>query len=216
MKKTLFLAICLLIAGSVSAQQYFYGPRSDYYSNLDGSFQPRFGIEAGLDVSNTMSGPNSNFNTGSTTGFNAGVTFDLPVISHFSIESEAIYSQKGYAATTVNGNFTQRSQFIDVPVLGKFRVSPLVSLYVGPQLSVLASLKNSYATGFVSSTQSYYDNNSTRTYFDGVIGASVSVTNNIELRARYTVDLQQNNSNGDTYVPGYSNQVFQFGVGYKF
>src|SRR5471030_220104 len=100
MKTILFLAVCLLTAGSISAQGYLYGPRSDYYYGGDDPFKARIGFEAGIGLSNTITnGPSASFSTGSLTGFNAGVIFDLPVNTSFSIAPEVLYSQKGYAAT---------------------------------------------------------------------------------------------------------------------
>jgi opacity protein-like surface antigen len=159
---------------------------------------------------------NLNFSTGSLTGFNAGVMMELPVSYPFSVQPEAMFSQKGFAAVTVNGNFTQRTQFLDVPILGKFNLNHVFNFYIGPQFSYLAGLKNTYHEGFNATTETFYDNTSNRLFYAGVIGASLNVTQNIELRARYTIDLQQNYSNGNGYVPSYSNQVVQFGLGYKF
>jgi opacity protein-like surface antigen len=51
---------------------------------------------------------------------------------------------------------------------------------------------------------------------DGVAGISFTISDNIDLRARYTIDVQQNYANGNVYVPNYRNQVLQIGLGFKF
>jgi len=208
----------LLFAGTASAQGNIFGPRSDYYYNGEEFYRTKFGFEAGLNMSNTLMGSNANFNfnTGSLTGFNAGVMVEIPVAYPFSIQPEVMFSQKGFDAVTVNGNFTQRTQFLDVPILGKFVLNRAVNFYIGPQISYMAGLRNSFHNGFNAGNESYYDNVSNKLYYAGVIGASLNVTQHVELRARYTVDLQQNYSNGNDYMPNYSNQVVQFGFGYKF
>jgi len=218
MKKTLLFAFCLLLAGTVSAQQYFFGPRSDYYDNINDFYRPRIGIEGGVSMSNTSIGAaaNSNFATGSLTGFNVGLTFDLPVTYPITFAPEVLFSEKGYAAVTNNGNFTQHTDFIDVPLLAKFEVNPMFSLYVGPQFSYLAGLHNNYASGFAASTESYYTQTSNYLFFDAVVGASFALAHDVELRARYTIDLQQNYSNGNAFVPSYATHVVQLGLGYKF
>jgi len=216
MKIILLIAICLLTAGSISAQGYIYGPRSDYYYSSDSFYRPRIGFEAGVGLSNTITnGPSASFNTAALTGFNAGIIFDLPVTFPFSVEPEILYSQKGYSATTISGNFTQRTQFIEVPILAKYSLK-MVNFFAGPQFSYLAGLKNTYNQGFITANQGFYDNSSNNLYFDVVVGASVNVTNYVELRARYALDLQKNNSNGNNYVPGYSIQAIQMSLGYKF
>jgi hypothetical protein len=121
MKKVFFLiAMGLLAAGSVSAQ--YYTPRrggyntnnnNNYNSNSD-FYQPRVGLDVGVNVSNTTSAYSSGFSTGTLAGLHAGLTFDIPLIYPLSFAPEAIYSQKGYTAVTSSGNFTQRTQFIDL------------------------------------------------------------------------------------------------------
>jgi len=216
MKKTLLLAAFLMLAGSVSAQRYFFGPRSDYFFNGDDFFKFKSGIEAGVSIANTSS-KSSDFSTGAVAGFNSGFTFDVGLAYPFlSFSPEILYSQKGYTATTINGNLTQRSQFIDLPLLARFSINPVISFYVGPQFSFLTSFKNTYDPGFVTANETYYEQYSSKVYFDGVVGVSFNMSKRVDLRLRYSVDLQQNYANGNSYVPGYSNQVLQFGLGYKF
>ena len=125
MKHILFLAICLLVAGSVSAQTYYYGPRHIQRRPVqrranDDFYQPRIGIEGGLSIANTVSSYNSNYSTNSILGFNAGIVAEIPLIYPLSFEPEVLFSQKGYEASTTDGTLTQRNNYIDVPLLAKF------------------------------------------------------------------------------------------------
>ncbi|MCC8425664.1 porin family protein [Mucilaginibacter sp. UR6-11] len=219
MKKILFFAICLLVAGSVSAQRrYYHSPRGDGGSRSSGDdfYSPKIGLEIGANVSNQISTSSSNYSTGSLGGLNAGLTFDLPIIYPLSFAPEVLYSQKGYEATTANGIFTQRTHFIDVPLLAKFKVGPAFNFYIGPQLSYLLSTTNTYDDGFLVSSEHYYeDNNGHKSFLDGVLGVSFDLNRSVDLHARYTLDLQQTDSQGSTYVPNYRNQVWQFGIGFK-
>ncbi|MDB5115387.1 MAG: hypothetical protein JWQ79_879 [Mucilaginibacter sp.] len=220
MKKILFLAIGLLVAGSVSAQRYYHSPRSysNNNDNYDDFYQPRVGFEIGVNVSNMISSNNSNYNTGSLAGLNAGITFDLPIIYPLSFAPEVLYSQKGYTASTTDGNFTQRTNFIDVPLLAKFRVGPAFNFYIGPQLSYLISTTNTFDNGFTVTSEEHYNSNNGghKTFMDGVIGVSFDLNRSVDLHARYTLDLDQTDYYGNTYVPNYRNQVWQFGLGFKF
>jgi len=220
MKKIIYLlAIGLLMAGSVSAQ--YYTPRPRYtgnYSNSNGSdfYEPKIGLDIGVNVANTTSAYNSNFSTGTLAGLHAGLTFDIPLIYPLSFAPEAIYSQKGYTAVTNSGNFTQRTQFIDLPLLAKFNVGPIVRLYIGPQYSFLLSTQNTYDNGFVVTDQQYYNNRGSKAILDGVLGVGFDLSRYVELRARYTLDLQSTGSVNSAYQPEYRNQVWQFGLNFKF
>ena len=219
MKKLLFFAICLLFAGSVCAQGYYYGPRRvrrpPPRSEYDDFYKVRFGITGGLNVANTVNAVNTNFSTAAIAGFNAGFFLDLPLVYPLSFEPEVLYSEKGYAAVTTYGNFTQRSNYIDVPLLLKFKLSPTFNFLVGPQIAIPVSTTNTYDNGFAVTAQQYYNTYGQKTILDGVVGVSFDLSRDVELRARYTIDLQPNDQNA-SYGGDYRNQVWQFGLGFKF
>jgi hypothetical protein len=220
MKKNLFLlAICLLFAGSVCAQGYYYGPRRvrrpPPRSQYDDFYKVRAGLTGGLDISNTIDAYNTGYSTGSIAGFNAGVFLDLPLVYPLSFEPEVLYSQKGYAAVTTDGNFTQRSNYIDAPLLAKFHLSPTFNLLIGPQICFPVSTTNTYDNGFNVTAEQYYNTYGQGTILDGVVGVSFNLSRDVELRARYTIDLEQNQQNA-SYGGDYRNQVWQIGLGFKF
>ncbi|MDB5111879.1 MAG: hypothetical protein JWR67_2993 [Mucilaginibacter sp.] len=222
MKKLHLLAIFLLFAGSVSAQYYDpYGrpkprhrPGRGQQHKQQYNDQVHIGLEAGLNVANTVDAYNSYYSTGTIAGFNAGITFDVPIVYNFSFAPEVLYSQKGYFAQTNDGNFTQRTNFIDVPLLAKFKLVPGFNFLIGPQVSFLTSTTNTYDNGFIITSQDHYNYSGDKTFIDGVIGVSFDITPYFDLHARYTIDLNQARGDG-IYVPDYRNQVFQFGLGFK-
>jgi hypothetical protein len=219
MKKILFFAAGLLmIAGTVSAQGY-YGPRRvrrpPPRSEYDNFYKVRVGITGGVDIANTISAYNPNFSTGAVTGFNAGLTLDIPLIYPLSFAPEVLYAQKGYAAVTSDGNFTQHSNYIDVPLLAKFKLSPTFNFLIGPQLAFPVSTTNTYDNGFNVTAEQYYNTYGNGVILDGVVGVSFDLGRDVELRARYTLDLQQNQQNA-SYGGDYRNQVWQIGLGFKF
>ena len=219
MKKLLFFAICLLVAGSVSAQGY-YGPRRVVKrppprGRGDDFYRVKVGIAGGLNVADAVDAYNSNYSTGSIAAFHAGLTFDIPLIYPLSFEPEVLYSQKGYSAQIPDGTFTQRSNFIDVPLLAKFRLGQYVNFVVGPQISFPISTTNTYGDGITETDREHYSTTSDRTIMDGVIGVGFDINPNVELRFRYTYDFQQTDDNA-YYAPGYRNEVWQIGLGFKF
>jgi len=220
MKKILFSCGIVLLIANIAAAQY-YTPRGrtttvNTVGSNDDFYVPRVGMDIGVNVANTTSAYNSNFSTGTLAGLHAGLTFDIPLLYPVSLAPEAIYSQKGYTAVTPSGNFTQRTQFIDLPVLLKFNVGPIMRLYVGPQYSFLLNTRNTYDNGFTVTNQQYYDNTGTKAILDGVLGVSFDLSHYVDLRARYMLDLKSTSSVNSAYQPDYRNQVWQFGLGFKF
>jgi hypothetical protein len=220
MKKHFFFAIAmLLIAGSVSAQYYQPRPRR-HERTYDNNFRPAFSIIGGINVANVIKG-NGPYAYGTDTkiGLNVGVGLDLPIVYPLSFAPEVLYSQKGYTSVTSYGQYRQRNDYIDVPLLAKFHIVPGFNIVIGPQISFLLSTTNTFDNGYSQTTQQNYNNSSNgynKTMIDGVAGVSFDIAHNVELRARYTIDFDQINDNGDAYVPNYRNQVWQFGLGFKF
>ena len=213
----------MVIAISADAQRRYYGPRGRRVAqqrvqrNTDNFYQPKFGLKVGANISNSVSRYDS-YNTGSLVGLNIGLTADLPIIYPLSFAPEVLYSQKGYTVGTNYGNFTQRTHFIDVPLLAKIKVAPAFNVLVGPQLSWLLSTTNTYDDGFLVTQRSTYDNrnNGHKTYLDGVIGVSFDINRNVDIHGRYAINLQGTDRYGNTYAPDYRNQVWQVGLGFKF
>jgi len=220
MKKIIFFAICLLVAGSVSAQGYYYGHRrpvrrSAPRNQSNDFYRVRVGVAGGFNFADAVDSYNSNYSTGSITAFHVGLTLDVPIAYPLSFAPEVLYSQKGYSAQTSDGNLTQRSNFIDVPLLAKFRLSPNFNFVIGPQVSFPISTTNTYDDGFNVTAKDHYSTTNDRTVLDGVIGVGFDINPNVELRARYTIDFQETDDNA-YYIPGYRNEVFQLGIGFKF
>lgn len=234
MKKIFIIAISLLIVGSVSAQRRYsprrYGPRNAPRNNYNrpqnnnnrnsGFYTPKVGFTAGANFANTTSSYNSgynNYSTGNLTGLNVGVVFDIPLFYPLSFAPEVLYSQKGHTTATSSGNFTQRTNYIDIPLLAKIKAGPVFNIYVGPQFSYLLNTTNTYDNGFAITSQQYYENTrNTRAIFGGVLGVGFDLSQNIELRGRYNIDFNKTDYYGNTYVPNSRNQVWQVGLGFKF
>ncbi len=199
MKKIIFLAAGLLLAGAVNAQV-------------------KFGVAGGADFSNIIKTNDPNFTTSYKTGFNAGVTLDIHLIGPLSFAPEILYAQKGYTAQTTSGQFDQRTNFIDAPLLAKFKLAPSFSIVAGPQVSFLMSTTNTYSNGFSTIVQQHYEDDANKfrkSIIDGVVGVTIDLSSTVDLHARYAIDLQQDNVDGTTQTPQYRNQVWQVGLGLK-
>jgi hypothetical protein len=220
MKRILLFSIFLLIAGSVSAQNY-YGPRrvhrrQQVKRQVDDFYKPRVGIEAGLSVANTVDSYDGYYSTESIAAFNAGITATIPLIYPLSFQPEVLFSQKGFKAYTDDGSFTQRNNYIDVPLLANFRLVRGFNFLIGPQVNIPISTTNTFNNGFNKSSETYYTDYTNKSHVAGVVGFSVDLNPNVDIHARYVIDLTSNNSNDLSPIPDYRNQVWQFGIGIKF
>jgi hypothetical protein len=102
-----------------------------------------------------------------------------------------------------------------VPLLAKFRLSQVFNFVVGPQISFPISTTNTYDNGFAATAQDHYNTTSDQTIIGGVIGVGFDINRSTEVHLRYTYDFQETNDNS-FYVPGYHNESFQIGLGFKF
>jgi hypothetical protein len=229
MKKILFLAIGLFIAGSVSAQRVYDGPRRSHRRVVrraapdqqrqrmyDDFYRPKVGIAGGLNISNTVDAYNADFSTTSMSGAHVGLTFEVPLIYPLSFAPEVLFSQKGYKAETGDGTFRQKTNYIDIPLLAKFRVTRGFNIVAGPQLTFLTSTRNTFDNGFNTVYIDHYNNRGDRSYVAGVLGVGFDINPNVELRGRYAIDLGHNNGDLNSNLPDFRNQVFQIGIGFKF
>lgn len=223
MKKLMILAMALLTAASVSAQQ---SNKDNYRKSRDehGDFYKiKYGIVAGVNISNVLSVTDiPYFKNDTKAGMHLGGSIDVPICYPLTFEGEFIYSQKGYRAYTLYGNFTQNRNVYDMPLLAKVQITHNFSFLAGPQISFLASVKNDYKEGFQENVESIYDLKNQgfeSAVIDAVAGVTFNLTPHVEFRVRYTVDVRKHNfDNQDLKVaiPQFQNQVWQMGFGYRF
>ncbi len=206
MKKIFILAIALFITGVANAQ------------STDQAI--RFGVKAGANFSNIIKDDgNNNFETSYLTGFHAGVTVDIKLLENLAFTPELLYSTKGYKLKSSFGEFTQTTNFIEVPILASIHLGGGLNLVAGPQVSFLLSTNNKFENGFVSTQEQIVEDESDRfkkSLVGGVIGFRYDFNNKVGINGRYALDFQKNNENGSTSTPEFKNQVFQVGLGVKF
>jgi hypothetical protein len=178
----------------------------------------RFGIKAGVNFANIIKDDgNNNFQTDAKTGFNAGVTADIKLIEGLSFTPEVLYSQKGYKLTSGDSEYKRTTNFIDIPILASIRLASPLNLVVGPQVSFLMSTSTKYSNNSGSVTVNNNDSdNFKKSLLGGVIGLRYDLTDNVDVHGRYALDFQKNNENGTNETPEFKNQVWSFGLGYKF
>jgi hypothetical protein len=113
------------------------------------------GLDAGINISNAVYSHSSYF-TGNITGIRAGFSIDIPIEFSFSFASAILYSQKGYFSKTKYGSYTKRLNFFDMPLLLKSAsIHSNFNFFIGPQLSLFISTKNTFYNGFTENQSNY-------------------------------------------------------------
>lgn len=205
MRKDYFLACTLLISSIFSAQHS--------------------GIKGGMNVSN-LSTNDSQIDTSSKIGFNAGVFFNLPLSSKINLQPEVLFNKLGSKYKTsffsgdqvLEGVYVRNLNYISLPVMMQYNASPAFYLEAGPQMSLLVSAYDSSPDipyGTAGSIKKTAVKDIIQTFDFGVgLGLGYNINKNLGLNARYVAgvtDVLKYNS-GDAVT----NNNFQIGLYYKF
>ncbi|MBS9522923.1 PorT family protein [Litoribacter ruber] len=149
------------------------------FQNAEAQFL-QVGVRGGLNYP-TISG----IEAGTYTGFHAGTYFRMNALGLISVEPGVQYSQKGFRAgeSSPMGAATDRLHYIDVPVLLRITVFPLVNIFAGPQASYLVGRNYNGSTSFTTT-----DN--LRDYdLSGVVGIGLSLPLGFNLQGSYDFGL---------------------------
>ena len=199
MKKLLIIAIGVFTAGAVHAQDV------------------SFGIKGGANMSNIIKTNDDSYETEFKPGFHAGLTMEIGIGNTFAFAPELMFSQKGYKTDSFGGTFTQTTNWIDIPILAKINATPSFNIFLGPQVSFLTKTTNKF-DGVVNGQEIIEEGSDTfkKSIAGGVIGAGFDITPKIGISARYALDFQKTDEEGNTSTPAFKNQVIQAGLGFKF
>lgn len=138
-------------------------------------------------------------------GFHVGVYGESFISDSFSIQPELMYSQQGYIIKSSNSTFTQKLDYINLPVMLKAYPSKNFFLEAGPQVGLAISHKEMYE-GFITTSREFDPNK-----FDWGMnfGAGFKTDGGISLGVRYHLGL---GNLYDTNDKAY-NRVLQFSLG---
>ncbi len=166
--------------------------------------QFQFGVKAGANFSSVNGNATSDVST--LAGFNGGVYFKLPVVGHWSIQPELLYSGQGFEDNS--GGFTSKQHFnyFNIPLLLKYTHFSGLFLETGPQFGVLTSA-NVKGDNISVDDKSYYHSAD----FSWVVGIGFKIpTTPLSIDARYDFgisNIQDNTTNGTV-----RNGSFQIGL----
>jgi len=148
--------------------------------------------------------------TGQRHGFHVGFYGESFVSKSVAVQVELLYSQQGYEIEDGGGKFTQKLNYINLPLSLKIYPTDNFFLEAGPQIGLAISHKEEFDSSFnLFDTEQEFDPNS----FDyGVnFGGGFKTDSGISLGVRYHLGL------GDIYDEGSpKNRVWQFSLGFDF
>ncbi|QOD59794.1 PorT family protein [Polaribacter haliotis] len=194
--KTIYLTIALIIASiaTLNAQ--------------DNKNKATAGIKGGYNLSSVSFDGSSE--TAKLHGFHIGVYGESYIGKIFSIQPEIIYSQQGYKIVDDSGTYTQKLDYINIPLMLKLYPIKSFFLEAGPQIGFSISHKETFDSGFVlyDTSEEFEPKN-----FDwGVnLGAGFKSDAGVSLGARYHIGQ---NDIYDQDKP--KNRVWQIYLGFEF
>lgn len=177
--------------------------------------QVSFGVKSGINIAttkNVIAFPNNRI------GWYAGGFALMQLHKKFFLETELLYSSKGYGVNQRNvlgaPNAVYRLNYLNLPILLGYKIDRKTSVFFGPELGYLIMVREVYPGE---------DNfNVSKSYppkfdIDIDIGLNYKITNLIGIEARYSYGLNTlydvdavGNRHGDG-ING-ANRVFQLGV----
>lgn len=167
-----------------------------------------FGIKGGYNLAAVSFDEDSE--TGQRHGFHIGFYGESFLTESIALQVELMYSQQGYEIEDNGGTFTQKLDYINMPLMFKMYPDENFFLEVGPQVGLAISHEEEFDSNFnLFDTSQEFDPSS----FDwGVnFGGGFKTDSGVSLGVRYHLGL------GDIYDEGSpKNRMWQFSIGFDF
>ena len=165
-----------------------------------------FGIKGGYNLAAVSF--DGEGETGQRHGFHIGFYGESFVTESIALQLEFLYSQQGYVLKDNGGEFTQKLDYINLPLMFKGYLDKNFFLEVGPQIGMAISHKEEFDSNFdlFDTSQEFNPKN-----FDwGVnFGGGFKTSSGISLGLRYHLGF------GDIYDDGSpKNRVWLFSIGF--
>ena len=172
--------------------------------------QVEFGAKVGANFSTLTGSDVHNANT--KVGFQGGVLADVQLAGSFWLQPEVNFSMQGAKVESGGNEYTLRHNYLNVPLLLKYKDESGLFAETGPQLGVLLTAKAS-ANGLTSDVKSSFKS----TDFSWAFGVGYLVKEiNAGIDVRYNLGLTNIEANGSGTNGTMKNSVFQVGVFYLF
>jgi hypothetical protein len=191
----------------------------------------QFGIKGGLNLSNLTNPPQGITGNRMKLGFHGGIYLKAAATDVFAIQPELLYSSMGSQRDYAGGSSRFNLNYLQLPVMAMFHVTPGFNIHAGPYVSYLINANvvatdNSTGAPPVAGWGANDLNNLNRNnfaQFDYGVGVGVGFDiRPINVFARYNIGLQDVNRTTAENDPafrttgGSRNSVIQVGLGFGF
>ena len=171
------------------------------------SFAQQLGIKGGFNYASLANLEDSS----AKIGYNAGVFVHLPLAGKVSIQPELLYTTKG-ANEDGNSNASINMEYLSLPVMLQYNVTPQFYVEAGPEFSLL--LTSEMKEGGMNFNIKEHTENID---YGVAVGAGYYFFSKLGITARYVFGLADNFKNNPSFNDEtITSQVFQLGLAYKF
>jgi len=159
---------------------------------MSASAQVQFGGKVGFDLTNFWG---SDVEHGMKPSYQVGLMMEYKMSPKFAIAPEVVFASQGGKYKALDLNFfnldiektvTFNTNYINIPVMLKYYVTPSFSVDLGPQLGV--NVYSKYSIEGVDDAIDVKDNTKTVDFGVG-LGGTYNLTNNAFVQARYTMGM---------------------------
>ena len=159
---------------------------------MSASAQVQFGGKVGFDMTNFWG---SDVENGMKHRYQVCLLMEYKMSPKFAIAPEVVFASQGGKYKALDLNFfnldiektvTFNTNYINIPVMLKYYVTPSFSVDLGPQLSV--NVYSKYSIEGVDDAIDVKDNTKTVDFGVG-LGGTYNLTNNAFVQARYTMGM---------------------------
>lgn len=216
MKKLFFIVAVFFLAGTLNAQEFV-----------------KFGAKAGVNFASLGGDEMEDFEDfGSLegrTGFHLGLVAEIPLGERFSFQPEVLYSSQGakmegsetFEGMTFSYSAKINLDYINVPLLAKYYVTPNLNIHAGPQIGFLVKSEAESELSFGGDSESDTEDLEDITKgmdFALAAGLGYKLEMGLFFDARYNLGLSNVWDNEGQDIDDFSqkNNVFQVSVGFMF
>ncbi len=176
------------------------------YAQETGSGTFEIGVKAGLNAADF----GQDFQTNNLLlGGHAGVVVGMVLNNNFDVQLEGLYSMQGAKFSRNGLDYTEKLNYVSIPLLVKLYVGQGFSFHIGPQFSWLLNATRSGGEGGDLDIKEEYE-----PYDAGFcVGFSYLLLSDVSFGARYSTSLIDIDG---AVTPGFTqtNNVIQLSIGY--
>ena len=174
------------------------------------------GIKGGLNLSDFNIDKDKLNDEKLRTGYHFGAFLQLPLSDGFAIQPEVLYSTKGTLAnyqndeTGIGGEINFKVDYIDVPVLGVFKLGDLAEIHLGPYFGFTSKTRIE-KTGLFGENEPEFDKDFVKSLDYGLVAGVGLNFGFMNFGARYNYGLQkiENSEVADIFIGNATNRNFQ-------